>query len=262
MMNLNKKSVADSSDQYQNDYELLETSVAVSLAVAVAGSVLGFLAKNALERIVGTDPVDLSHDAIEVLATRMRAAVDEGRKDDYLTLVKSTQEKFHQWNTTDPKQDFLLENIITENTNALTGLFEFGTGTMVAWITAVNNVLTAYLLLNQNETAKGVAQRHLDAAVSLLTTARTETNNRLGPCFEWHLGVAPESWWYKNEDYSCNAETDNRCITFGGLKEETCNTKRDAEMAAIYNPLNNDIFIPLDNVIEMWKQFSESYTLI
>jgi hypothetical protein len=181
------------------------SSVAIQIAIAVAGAIAGRLANEALDQILAVDHGELSADAIRRIVNQIRSEIEEGRKRAYEDLVRASIEKFEQYKTS--SESFLLHDIITSNDNALTGLRNLGPGAIVAWCLSINNVLTAWLLKGDANTAKEIAKRKLEDGMIFLHEARTHTWSRVTRCScEGDVVTGYDCWYHidgekKNHHY-------------------------------------------------------------
>lgn len=229
---------------------IMDGSVAISIAIAVAGAIAGRLANDALTKIIGIDPVELSNDAIETLAKKMNAAIEEGRKRDYENLVVASHEKFKQYETS--KEMFLLDNIINSNNDALSGLRNLGTGAIAAWTTSVNNLLTAYLLKEDEPTARGIADRHWRIGMEFLDESRNYTRRRVTRCSCEGDAITGWDCWYRYDGKKVNHHYQKR-----SRAESRCDYNSQKARTNLIETMDALIFNSLEVVYGEWKKFSE-----
>ncbi|WP_431173777.1 hypothetical protein [Bacillus cereus] len=227
-------------------------SVAIEIAIAVAAAIAGRVANEALDEILGVDHGALSGDAIRSIVRQIRSEIEEGRKRDYEDLVKASQEKLEQYKTS--REDFLLQEIINDNDNALTGLRNLGPGAIVAWCLAVNNVMTAWSLKDDFSTVQGVAQRQLEEGLMFLNEARVHTWQRVTRCSCEGDVISGYNCWFHIDDerrdhrYQSEDRAKSRCEHHQRLSRQNMIDEMDG---LIFNHIEGGIFTE-------WKKIAES----
>ncbi|MGE7686745.1 hypothetical protein [Peribacillus simplex] len=229
-----------------------------AIAMAILGAVISKGADKVLTEITGVDPVTLSIESLDKIADIIKAAIEERKREDYIDLIESSHLFFSQYQTS--RLESLLEDVIYNNNIAITGLRKLGAGAIMAWITAINNIISAYVILGEKDvkhiiTAKNHARTFIPIAKDFLEEAREHNWQRVTRCTCNEEGF-PDTYW--------------RCCFFvDGIEQTPCSAYKNHDVSLdkcsghsqlrrkqIMEEGELRVFQPIEEIFLKWEEFA------
>ncbi|MFJ7890396.1 trypsin-like serine peptidase [Lysinibacillus xylanilyticus] len=157
--------------KYHFDYaeDFPATYVTDKVSLAIYGGNYG----DGLDVIIASNAADVTKEALEDFVKDIQYKMDQQLIEDYKALLQETTSSFRV-------NDF--NKVIEINNNALDWLRPHP-GAIFAWIIAVNNILLAYCLLTQVQTAKDFARRQNDEYQKFTVNCEDYVHSSYSKCF-------------------------------------------------------------------------------
>ncbi|CUB24437.1 hypothetical protein BN2127_JRS3_03822 [Bacillus safensis] len=224
----------------------------VEIAWVIAEALASFAAQKLMQDMINTDPEDVSQKTLKLIADMIHQEIEAGRQRDYEALLAASVDKFFLYEKT--KQEYLLQDIVTSNLNAMSGLREIGPGAILAWIMGVQYVLTAYVIWREEDRTqtiivKDMAERYAPIARKFLKEAIEYNSTRVGPVYCEYI---PETVMWK-----CCYTVDGHergCRTY--KKKSRARSRAQSEADEVQRQLNETnnvlLFKPIEEIINKW----------
>lgn len=207
-----------------------------------------------LENMTKTDAEEINLKTLKLIADMLHQEIEEGRQRDYESLVAASVDKFFLYERT--KQEFLLQDIVASNINAITGLKNIGPGAILAWIMGVQYIMSAYVIWNDEDRTqviilKEIVERYAPIAREYLKEAMEYNENRVGP-----VECEYDEWSGK---WTCCFRLDGNkagCRTYQrkSRARSRCQQEADATKKHLVETNNTLLFNPISEIINKWDE--------
>lgn len=238
----------------ENNVAVMNVVPGVAIAYVIAETIVAFAVNKLLEDMMNTDSEDISLKTLKLIADMLHQEIEEGRQRDYEALVAASVDKFFLYEKT--KQEYLLQDIVTSNINAITGLKRIGPGALLAWIMGVQYIMSAYVIWSGEDRTqiilvKDIAERYAPIAREYLREATEYNENRVGP-----VECEYDQW---NGMWTCCYTLDGSkdgCKTAHRKSRARSRSQREADIKKqqLIETNNTLLFNPISAIIDKWEE--------